>query len=808
MKKRVLSIILALCLCLSIIPIGMIQASAEVNEGGSGEGQQMPAPQNVSATFVGFVAGDTGKAVVIDIQWDALPKDIDGGNKFVEMYPSLKEDANLSLPMSFEAWLGQATLIPVDELTQGGIGYVTEDGRSTIRSVVHILQPGDLKVDENGMACGVKENDKIDIDIYTAGWDPETQTDSESEHKHVEIVYTEENVKIKKTFTEEGGSECTHENQETKAEVQNVKGNVTVDGKSTGVALLKETEECVDCHQKKTTKVYRLRFKSRRQMAKYLSGRYAKLKNGKTVHFKGKYEKIEKVFWNKKHIKVSKTYNKKKGSVILDFTDEFLATVEDGIHELMVCNGDEFTAMSVTVQDHKMVEIGAFDVEDHAEISADQYEALMQQCEEDGIEVVDCDLDAFYAGGFMVNADDVEVEMSLSKDMLVETGDALELPAVTVTSETGVEYAEDEDYTLSYYQVTEEDGEPVDVEIAKEDIKEIGTYKVVATPTRNGVLSGEAWEEFSVIDPADCPHNWEFKCDERGHWQYCDICGMTKRIQAHEDFTVRSEIVRVDIPIDSDFEENNLLCVTVCEECGVCGYRTPAALYNVAHTYPAECYPLATLRHAVINKSGNTIRMDGDFSKDELVFWDGVLLLNMETGGRSYEYTKEEGNVLFFSSQFLETVEDGEHELLVLNGDEFTVMTVTVRDHFLSELSDKDLNGYEEIDFFDYYDLYKEYYAAYADIVYCDLDELLPLIGDVDGDGEVTIIDATFAQRYATELTVPFTNDQMMLGDVDGDGEVTIVDATYIQRYATQIDTPYAIGLPKAVFDGAILVVA
>ena len=104
--------------------------------------------------------------------------------------------------------------------------------------------------------------------------------------------------------------------------------------------------------------------------------------------------------------------------------------------------------------------------------------------------------------GTMVNADGDIVSMNLSKDTLIYTGEPLELPAVTLTSEMGVEYAEDEDYTLTYYQVIEdENGEPVEVEIAKEDIKDIGTYTVVANPTRNGVLSGDAWVQFFVNMP-------------------------------------------------------------------------------------------------------------------------------------------------------------------------------------------------------------------------------------------------------------------------------------------------------------------
>ena len=70
-----------------------------------------------------------------------------------------------------------------------------------------------------------------------------------------------------------------------------------------------------------------------------------------------------------------------------------------------------------------------------------------------------------------------------------------------MTSEMGVEYAEGDDYTLTYYQVVEDtDGEPIEVEIAPENIKDVGNYTVVAIPTRNGVLSGEAWARFEVVE--------------------------------------------------------------------------------------------------------------------------------------------------------------------------------------------------------------------------------------------------------------------------------------------------------------------
>ncbi|MBQ3417584.1 MAG: InlB B-repeat-containing protein [Ruminococcus sp.] len=63
-----------------------------------------------------------------------------------------------------------------------------------------------------------------------------------------------------------------------------------------------------------------------------------------------------------------------------------------------------------------------------------------------------------------------------------------------------------------------------------------------------------------------------------------------------------------------------------------------------------------------------------------------------------------------------------------------------------------------------------------------------PIIGDVDGDGTVTIIDATYIQRHLASIPIPFEiNDKV--ADTDGDGNVTIIDATMIQRYLASL--PY-----------------
>ncbi len=58
--------------------------------------------------------------------------------------------------------------------------------------------------------------------------------------------------------------------------------------------------------------------------------------------------------------------------------------------------------------------------------------------------------------------------------------------------------------------------------------------------------------------------------------------------------------------------------------------------------------------------------------------------------------------------------------------------------------------------------------------------EMPLLIGDVDRDGAVTIVDATCIQRQLASLACEVFDARA--ADVDADGKITILDATYIQR--------------------------
>ncbi len=66
------------------------------------------------------------------------------------------------------------------------------------------------------------------------------------------------------------------------------------------------------------------------------------------------------------------------------------------------------------------------------------------------------------------------------------------------------------------------------------------------------------------------------------------------------------------------------------------------------------------------------------------------------------------------------------------------------------------------------------------------LERVKELIGDVDGDGKVSVMDATFIQRHLAQLATIYL-DKLECSDTDKDGRISIVDATMIQRFIAQL---------------------
>ena len=120
----------------------------------------------------------------------------------------------------------------------------------------------------------------------------------------------------------------------------------------------------------------------------------------------------------------------------------------------------------------------------------------------------------------------------------------------------------------------------------------------------------------------------------------------------------------------------------------------------------------------------------------------------------------------------------------------------------VTSIRDKALGYNRDVDFdtemkvsgftiYGYKDTEAERYASDNGFIFIPLEEPSTL-GDADGDGEVTILDATAIQRKLASL--PTASFDEKAADADGDDEITILDATAIQRHLASLPTNENIG--------------
>lgn len=79
-----------------------------------------------------------------------------------------------------------------------------------------------------------------------------------------------------------------------------------------------------------------------------------------------------------------------------------------------------------------------------------------------------------------------------------------------------------------------------------------------------------------------------------------------------------------------------------------------------------------------------------------------------------------------------------------------------------------------------------EKYAKENDIEFISLGEKSVLLGDVNGDGKITIADATTIQKHLAKLT-ELSGEQLINADTNSDGKITITDATRIQKFLAKL---------------------
>ncbi|HOI46410.1 MAG TPA: ABC transporter substrate-binding protein [Bacilli bacterium] len=127
------------------------------------------------------------------------------------------------------------------------------------------------------------------------------------------------------------------------------------------------------------------------------------------------------------------------------------------------------------------------------------------------------------------------------------------------------------------------------------------------------------------------------------------------------------------------------------------------------------------------------------------------------------------------------TLNYGDVSTLIQNNTELFHITfiplpsVTVGEHSLLEIDETYLNQVSYID--SNYDVF-----AVDHINYNFANVKSGVYGDVNGDGQVTIMDVNLIQLYLAGRRT-FTPTQLMLIDINGDGQITIMDVNLIQLY-------------------------
>lgn len=154
-------------------------------------------PANVKVQITGTETDSNGqKWLVSEVSWDG-----DSAINYNELYPLLVDEAGDTY---FIANANGATIVRkgADSSAPDEVQYSTKNGRNIFILKVPVIDKKDQSLNTEGHTTnGIAENDKMLV-LITSVENPQTWQETDFS-KPVVVVYTEENVKKKKTFTEE-----------------------------------------------------------------------------------------------------------------------------------------------------------------------------------------------------------------------------------------------------------------------------------------------------------------------------------------------------------------------------------------------------------------------------------------------------------------------------------------------------------------------------------------------------------------------------------------------------------------------------
>lgn len=172
---------------------------------------------------------------------------------------------------------------------------------------------------------------------------------------------------------------------------------VSKDGRPIEMQLYVTTFSCKRCGASLGGETFTVATSIGKMGGQYLieSGNVTITDMGNGIHINGNMERDGGVRFNEevqkgldeviKDAGAKYTYKKvETKSFVIEFTDEFLAEIEDGEYELVVINGSEYWPMMVTVSGHKFKALRDVDVPDMPELTEDEFNALLAELGADG----------------------------------------------------------------------------------------------------------------------------------------------------------------------------------------------------------------------------------------------------------------------------------------------------------------------------------------------------------------------------------------------------------------------------------------
>ncbi len=147
----------------------------------------------------------------------------------------------------------------------------------------------------------------------------------------------------------------------------------------------------------------------------------------------------------------------------------------------------------------------------------------------------------------------------------------------------------------------------------------------------------------------------------------------------------------------------DIQCYHASYNCRRCKAHLGDEYWTVGTSSHPPKYEIVPGKNAKITDLKNGVHIDGNMANDGGVYFNGKVMDGLkeqvEFNKSKYQYKKvpSKSFVIEFTDEFLAETPDGEYELIVINGNEFWPMLVTVKDHLLVALRDVDTSGTPEL---------------------------------------------------------------------------------------------------------------